>query len=279
MKCSGIADEAGKPIDVQIKAHKELGWDDIEIRTIDGVNLTGVSDEKFDEVYKKVTEAGMTVSSFASELCNWSRPITNDFQVDIDELTRAIPRMHRFNSRIIRIMSYPNSEENPWPDEEWRDEALRRIGELAKMAEDGSIMLAHENCNGWAGESPENTLYMLEKIDSPALKVIFDTGNTVHKEQDSFGFYNTVKEHVVHVHVKDAKMTDDGHKHCFPGEGLGNVPEVIADLKKSGFEGAVSIEPHVAAVIHLDKDADDPEAGYNAYIKYGQMLEDIIANA
>jgi sugar phosphate isomerase/epimerase len=279
MKCSGIADEAGKPIDVQIKAHKELGWDDIEIRTIDGVNLTSVPDEVFDEIYSKVTEAGFTVSSFASELCNWSRPITTDFQVDIDELTRAIPRMQKFNSKIIRIMSYPNSKENPWPDDEWRDEAIRRIGELTKMAEDGGIMLAHENCNGWAGESPENTLYMVEKINSPALKVIFDTGNTVSHGQDSYEFYDKVKEHVVHIHVKDALKDGDTYRHCFPGEGLGQVPEVIADLKKSGYEGAISIEPHVAAVIHLDKDADDPEAGYNAYIKYGKMLMDIIEAA
>ena len=48
MKLSGIADEAGQPIDVQITAHKELGWNDIEIRNVDGTNLTDVSDEKFD---------------------------------------------------------------------------------------------------------------------------------------------------------------------------------------------------------------------------------------
>ncbi|RKY76941.1 sugar phosphate isomerase/epimerase, partial [candidate division KSB1 bacterium] len=27
---TGIADEAGKSLDVQIRAHKELGWDHIE---------------------------------------------------------------------------------------------------------------------------------------------------------------------------------------------------------------------------------------------------------
>jgi len=276
MKCSGIADEAGKPIDVQIKAHKELGWDDIEIRNVDGTNLTDVPDEKFEEIYAKVTEAGMSVSSFASQIANWSRPVTTDFQVDIDELKQAIPRMQKFGTQYIRIMSYPNSEENPWPDDEWGDEAVRRIGELAKIAEDGGIVLAHENCSGWAGHSIENTLAMLERINSPALKLIFDTGNTVSTGQDSFEFYSAVKEHVVHIHIKDGIKDEEGQRQTFPGEGQCKVREVVADCKQSGYPGVISIEPHLASVIHLAKEADDEKAAYNTYIKYGQMLNDIV---
>jgi sugar phosphate isomerase/epimerase len=278
MKFSGIADEAGKEIDVQIKAHKELGWSDIEIRgTDDGTNLTDVTDEVFETIYGKVTDAGMTVSSFASGLCNWARPITNDFQVDIDELTRAIPRMQKFGSKYIRIMSYPNAKEEPWEEDAWRDEVLRRLKELTKMAEDGGIVLAHENCNGWAGESPENTLAMLEAIDSPAMTLIFDTGNPVcHEGQDSWEFYSKVKDHVKHIHIKDH---DGGERHTYPGEGKGAVKEVVADLKAGGYDGYLSIEPHLKSVIHLAKDADDPEAAYSAYIKYGQILMDIVAKA
>ena len=39
IKLTGISDEAGAPLDVQIKAHKELGWDSIESR---GVEIDGV---------------------------------------------------------------------------------------------------------------------------------------------------------------------------------------------------------------------------------------------
>ncbi len=272
---TGIADESGKSIDTQIKAHKQLGWNDIEIRNVDGVNLTDVTEDIFDKIYGKVTDAGMTVTSFASQLCNWSRPITTDFQVDVDELARAIPRMQKFKSPYIRIMSYPNAKENPWSEEEWKKEVIRRISELAKMAEDGGIVLAHENCNGWAGESPENTLELLEEVDSPALKLIFDTGNTVHHNQDTMDFYPKVKEHVVHIHIKDAKHTEDGMAHTFPGEGEGKVKEVMDDLKASNFEGGVSIEPHVQAIVHLDKAADDEQALYDSYIKYGTMLMEL----
>ncbi len=41
---SGISDEAGQAIDTQIKAHRELGWEYLELRLIDGTNLTELSD-------------------------------------------------------------------------------------------------------------------------------------------------------------------------------------------------------------------------------------------
>ena len=50
MILTGIADEAGMDIQTQVKAHKELGWSDIEIRAVDdGTNLTDISDEEFEK--------------------------------------------------------------------------------------------------------------------------------------------------------------------------------------------------------------------------------------
>lgn len=279
MKFTGIADEAGKAITTQVKAHRELSWTDIEIRCVDsGANLTAVSDAEFETVYNAVTAAGMSVLSFASALCNWSRPITNDFQVDIDELKRAIPRMHRFGTKFIRIMSYPNAKDNPWPDMQWRDEAVRRISELARMAAGGGVILAHENCDGWAGHGPEATLCLLEKVNSPALKLIFDTGNPVAHKQDAWDYYAGVRDQVVHVHIKDGVNEAAGHRHTYPGEGEGYVKKIVADLKKRGYDGYLSIEPHLASVIHLAQNANDPDAAYKAYIKYGRMTMAIAAD-
>ena len=176
---SGISDEAGKPIETQIKAHKELGWNYMEIRNVDGGNLTLMDDAKFDEVYRKVNDAQMNVSCFGGCIANWARPITGDFQVDIDELKKAIPRMKKFGTKFIRIMSWPNDENNPVSEIEWEKKVIERLKDLSKIAEDGEIVMVHENCNGWAGESPDNSLKMLSEVNSPSLKLVFDTGNTV----------------------------------------------------------------------------------------------------
>lgn len=273
MRLSGIADEAGKAIESQVEAHKKLGWTLIEPRTVGTANFSRIPDDEFDLACAKLRDAGIDVSCFASEIANWARKISGDFNMDAEDLKRSIPRMKKLNTRFIRVMSYPN---DGWDDAAWEKEAVRRLKELTKMAEDAGIILAHENCNGW-GEEPERCLGLIEEINSPAFKMLFDTGNPVCHGQNSWDFYNTVKKHIVYVHIKDAKKTADKRVFTYPGEGDGHVKEIVADLKQSGYEGVLSIEPHLAAIIHEAKEAGNPEKAMEVYVKYGRKLERIVS--
>jgi len=273
---SGISDEAGQPIEAQIKAHRELGWDHLELRMIDNENVTAISDEKFDAVYENVTAAGMSVSCFGSAIANWARPITCDPEIDRTDLARAIPRMQRFGTKLIRVMSYPNDKDRPLPEAEWRDEVFRRMKVLAKMAEDGGIVLAHENCSGWGGLSAENSNILLGEVDSPALKALYDTGNPVTYRQNSWDYYQTVYKDIVYVHIKDARVVDGEDVYTYPGEGEGYVKETVADLLAKGYAGGISIEPHLAAIIHTGQQAESAEQLYSSYVEYGRRLMKIV---
>lgn len=273
---SGISDEAGQAIDSQIAAHKELGWNHLELRIVDGQNLTMLSDAAFDAVYEKVTAAGMSVSCFASAIANWARPITCDPAIDIEDLQRAIPRMHRFGTRFIRIMSYPNDKDHPVPEPEWRQEAIRRMKALAAIAEDGGIILAHENCSGWGGLSAENSNILLGEVGSPALKVVFDTGNPPTYRQNSWEYYQSVYKDIVYVHIKDARVVDDKDVYTYCGDGDGYVKEIVGDLLARGYDGGFSIEPHVAAIIHTGQKAGTDQHLYESYVEYGRRLMRIV---
>ena len=273
---SGISDESGQPIQTQIQAHAELGWKHLELRAVDSVNLTQLSDAAFDAVYAAVTEAGMGVSCFSSAIANWARPVTGDFAVDVEDLKRAIPRMHRFGTPFIRVMSYPNDPKEPVDEREWRREAIRRTKELSRIAEDGGITLVHENCSGWGGLSAENSNILLGEVDSPALKVVFDTGNPVTYGQDAWEYYQTVRQDIVYVHIKDARKVDGQDIYTYCGEGDGCVREIVADLLKTGYDGGFSIEPHLAAVIHTGQTADNARQLYESYTEYGRRLMKLV---
>ena len=47
---------------------------------------------------------------------------------------------------------------------------------------------------------------------------------------------------------------------------------MFRDLISSGYDGGLSIEPHLAAVAHLAKEASDPEQAYKLYLEYGRKL-------
>lgn len=273
---SGISDESGQTIDTQIRAHQELGWNHMELRLVDGENITAISDAKLDEVHEKLAAAGMQVSCFGSAIANWSRPITCDPQIDIDDLKRAIPRMHRFNCPFIRVMSYPNDPNHPLPEPAWRDEAIRRMGVLADMAEDGGIILAHENCSGWGGQSAENSNILLDEVDSPALQVVFDTGNPVSYGQNSWEYYRAVYDSIVYVHIKDIRKVNGEDHYVYCGEGDGCVREIVGDLLANGYDGGLSIEPHLAAIIHTGERTTSEEKLYSTYTEYGRRLMQIV---
>src|SRR5262249_18922531 len=109
MFLSGIADEASPQLQRQIQAHRDLGWRHMEVRNIEGANLTDLPGDAFDRAAGQILEAGLQVSCFASQLANWSRPVNSDFERDLSELRRALPRMKRLRAPFIRCMSYPNA--------------------------------------------------------------------------------------------------------------------------------------------------------------------------
>lgn len=285
MYLTGFADEASTGLEGQIRATRELGWRHLEARNIDGVNLTSVDEATFEVVHEKLEEAGIRVSCFGSAVANWAKKITEPPESSYEELARAIPRMHRMGVEMIRVMSFSTPRERIG-DPAIAAEAIGRMKVLARMAEEGGVTLVHENCDGWGAASYEHTLRLLEQVDSPALKLVFDTGNPVfhddlrgeppYRKQDALEFYHRVKDHVVYVHIKDGRMVDGKVRFTFAGEGDGHVRQVCADLRDRGYDGGISIEPHLAAVVHDPSVTSSEEVKYANYIEYGRRMEKLL---
>ncbi len=285
IRLTGFADEAGSEVAEQIRAHEELAWDTIEMRTVGDCNFTNLDDEAYARVKDQLAAAGMGVSCFGSAIANWARHITGDFQEDIDDLKGAAPRMRELDTRLIRVMSYPNDEKNPLPKSEWLKESARRLGELSKIAEGEGVILAHENCSGYGGQGPAEMLELFEAVDSEAFKMAFDTGNqTAHHGYDNADlaaeYYRAVRPQIVHVHIKDNNPIDGGeHRMCYPGEGRGQVRDIVADLVKSGYEGFISIEPHMKGQVHLGDETGGAEGAFEVYVEYGRRMAAILEEA
>jgi sugar phosphate isomerase/epimerase len=277
MIITGIADEGSPELEGQIRIHKTLGWNTLELRLIGKTNICAVDDETFEQVYRTLQEQQMGVICFASSIANWARPITSDFQVDVDELKTAIPRMQRLGARFIRVMSYPN---DGLTEAQWRKEAIRRMKELARIAADGDVVMLHENCSGWGGMSPENQKILLEEVHSPSLQIVFDAGNPVgegHPPEETWSFYQTAVPFIKHVHIKDCRRNEKGEiEYTYPGEGQSMVRRILESLLDMGYTAAFSIEPHITAQIHLGTSSSGKEAE-ETYLEYGRRTNAMLA--
>ncbi len=297
MYYTGFADEAGRSIDTQIDATRKLGWKHIESRYIDNINIHNISDRKFKTVATKLNEAGIQINCFGSEVANWGHdPFKEeDFELSIAALERALSRMKVLGCKMIRGMSFVIQREREAFCPEVEAQVFPKVEYLVKMCEDAGVIYLHENCRNYGGMSYQHTLKLLDKIKSPAFKLVFDTGNPIfsdsfigskpYKKQDSWEFYKNVKEFIHYVHIKDGIFDEDSDPnhpravYCWPGEGDGYVKEIVSDLIKSGYDGGFSMEPHLA-IKNLDADEQTiAEQKMQNYIKYGQrfmkLVEDI----
>jgi sugar phosphate isomerase/epimerase len=280
---AGIGDEAANNIDDQIRAIRALGWDNLEAR---GVEVTGypkgnihdIPDAAFDILVEKVEAAGIKVNCFGSAIANWGKKIDESFDSSLGEARRCIPRMKRLGTKFVRIMSFAVRPE----EDQMTQERFRRLHEVTKMFLDNGLQPVHENCMNYGGMGWPFTLELLENV--PGLKLVFDTANPVFnddrskpkpwRKQDPWEFYQHVKEHVVHVHVKDARWNPakNDADYTMPGDGDGKVRPILKDLIASGYTGGISIEPHIAVVFHDANVKSSPEAMFNSFVEYGRRL-------
>ena len=289
MLLTGFTDEAGQALETQIRATQALGWKHLSARSIDGQNIHDLSEADFNKAADRLDEAGIAVIEFGSLIGSWSKPIESDFAITLSEIERAIPRMQRLGTKLIRVMSYA---QKPWGEDQLEAERFRRLREIVARFEDAGLQAVHENCMNWGGFSAAHTLRLIEEV--PSLKLVFDTGNPVFQRdrsksapypwQDALEFYQTVKAHVVHVHIKDClnptEGSDEPERYTLPGEGQCRLPEILAALKADGYDGALAIEPHVATVFHAQEgEAVDAQQCYNSYVEYGRAFEKQLVNS
>ena len=285
MYLTGFADEAARDIEGQIRATRELGWRHIESRNIDGTNIHDISDEAFEAVCAKLEDAGIRINCFGSAVANWGKRIDEPFDSSLEEAKRAIPRMQRLGCRLIRIMSFavlPDRE----PGNQMAGERFKRLRELQRIFADAGITPVHENCMNYGGMGWKYTLELLENV--PGLKLVFDTGNPVfsddrtrpkpYPKQSAWEFYTHVKGHVAYVHIKDGVFDHKADKAVFTyaGDGDGDVARIVKDLLDAGYDGGISIEPHLAVVFHDKGVTAEEEVKYANYVEYGRRFVKLI---
>lgn len=290
MQLTGFADEASRDLNKQIAATQDIGWTAISARMIGDHNLHELPQAEFDKVADQLDAANIVIPEFGSLIGNWGKTIDSDFDITLAEVERAIPRMQRLNTKLIRIMSYA---QNPWSEDQHEQERFRRLREITKRFTDAGLTAIHENCMNWGGFSAEHTLRLIEEV--PGLKLVFDTGNPIFQKdrsklqadgsfpwQDPFEFWEKVRDHVVHIHVKDCHhpVSDEVEPiYTMPGEGAAKVREILSDAKSRDYDGWIAIEPHVATVFHAaDPTAVDWQQCYNSYVEYGKRMETLIGS-
>ena len=285
---TGIGDEAANSLEGQIQAVQDLDWRCLEMRGLEvpgwpKANFHDLPEPAFDLALRRLESSGVSVYCFGSTIMNWAKKLDDPFTVTLAEVKRAIPRMIRLGTKYVRIMSFkPGDDEFKIPAE-----VFRRVKEVTERFLDAGLQPVHENCMNYGGMSWQHALELLDKC--PGLKWVFDTANPVFNpdrskpkpwpRQDPWEFWQHIRDHVVHIHIKDATWdpAKNDADYNWPGEGQGRVQDIVRDATSRGYDGALSIEPHMVVIFHdAQSQTASEEAMRKNFVEYGRRLKAIV---
>ena len=241
---------ADKPFEWAVEKAAELGYEYVEPWVHLGRELISEAGyfatvSMFDDPYriKRACErAGIKLSALSSHtpLC---KP---------DISTNYLKQSIRFAAECgAPVVTTDEGPKPPWTTEE-QDHVLMRyvLTEAAAIAEPREILIGLEPHQQYS-KTPEGLDRIYELVDSPAIGINFDTGNSYLAGQDPIKWLKHVKDRLVHLHAKDISVQQSEDKRgkvtgtpsgCACGQGVIDWKKVIEICKSAPRDIVMSVE-------------------------------------
>lgn len=242
---SGFADEVYVNFEQQLDFFQSVGLNYIELRFIDGMNVLDISKEKLLQVKQMLSDSGIGVSAIASPIGKYD--INQPFSPHFDRFKHAVDVASFLNTELVRVFSYyaPQGEDI----NKYREEVMKRMTVKAEYLKGSNVRMVHENESRIFGYSAENCVDIARSVNSDKLSLAYDPANFVWGGDIVNNVevcWPLMQPYVTHIHIKDWKLgsTDIG---SLPGEGDGQIEQLIKELVTSGYSGFVTLEPHMSS--------------------------------
>lgn len=244
---SAFADEIDTNLDIQMEVLEKHNICYIEMRGVNGKNLVDYTLDEVRKIKKILDERGFKLSAVGSPIGKIK--ITENFEEHLELFKHTVEIAKIMETKYIRMFSFfiPHGS-NP---DIYRDEVINRWSQFVRLAKGYDVVLLHENEKDIFGDTPERCLELLQTLDCDYVKLTFDPANFVQcgiKPYDQG--YKLLKDYIEYIHIKDANFIDGNVVPA--GYGDGQVVEVLRELKNIGFEGFISLEPHLGYFHGLD---------------------------
>lgn len=264
---SGFADEISPDFETQCQLLQQLGMQYMEFRSAWGTNILDLDDAQLATAKELLQRYGLKVSSIGSPLGKIF--IDEDFDAHLVRAKRAVQVANYFGAPFIRIFSFFMREGMNADDH--RDEVLRRMRALADEAEQGEVIMVHENEKDIYGDIPRRCADIITSVDSPNLRAAWDAANYVQVGVRPFDDgWSIIRPHLAYMQIKDA-IAATGEV-VAAGRGDGQMVETIRALRADGFDGFFSLEPHLGSA-HALGGFSGPELFTEAHTAFTELLK------
>ena len=242
IEISGFSDEIASDFQTQLKTVNELGMSYISLRGINDKNIGDYSVEMIKkDVLPRLKQWDIGVSSIGSPIGKIYINDEDAFQKQLATLKTLCEISQLLNCQYIRIFSFYIPKKDNFDD--YKNVVISKLKEFAKIAEQYNIVLLHENEKDIFGDIARRCKLILDEVNSPNFKAIFDFANFVQCGEDTQDCYDLLSDDIAYIHIKDAVYKDNVNVLC--GTGDGQIESILVQFFESGYQGFLTLEPHL----------------------------------
>ena len=248
-----FADEADGTLSGQIAALKDNKIGLLEIRGVDGKNISEITLPEAKEIKKRLDDGGIKVWSLGSPLGKVD--IKDPFDSQLELCAHLVELAQVLDAPNIRMFSFYGTNGEP----SFESAVLENLNKFVQKAKNSGVTLCHENEKGIYGDTPGRCAAIHKNL--PDIKSVFDPANFIQCGVDVVSAWDKLASYVKYVHIKDALA--DGI--VVPaGHGAGNIPYILKEFAVGG--GTLTIEPHLHVFDGFSKLEEDNKEIKGKYI-------------
>jgi sugar phosphate isomerase/epimerase len=255
MRLSAITDEISQDLGHALSVLAEYGANEAELRNVYDTYIVDADEALLKRIESDLSKYSFSVPCIDTPLykCSLeqasgvSGPTHNARERTLDDqltlLQHSIDLCKRFGSPYIRIFSFWRRGSLTPMLEDKIAQALTRPCQIAERA--GVTLLLENEHACYLGTGAE-AARMIERIGSPALKMIWDPGNAFMAGEQPFpSGWAAAAPHAVHLHIKDARASASGAlEWTVVGEGEIDYVGQMKALKAANYTGVLALETH-----------------------------------
>ncbi|MDD6265509.1 MAG: AMP-binding protein [Clostridia bacterium] len=252
----------GYSFDDFCKFAKDFGYDGIELHNIHGEMFTEVNGAFHDYASSKTLHKLHTMSlsiPCIDAVCDIALGTTEDNK---SELLHCIEIASNLHIPFIRMRT--DAVDNA---EAVYENIKALLSEILEIAEQNNVVLLLETLGVLA--DTKELRQLLKHFASDNIAALWNTSSTLIYKEDPSQVIKNLGKYVRHVHLVDAKLTDEKLSPCILGEGDICVDEVMMSLKSVNYDGYISLTWDTSYCPELD-DIEIILAQFVDYVKkYG----------
>jgi sugar phosphate isomerase/epimerase len=237
MIVSAFADEIASDLRVQLAVLRRHGIEHVDLRAVDGGNVIELDDAQALALREELRAHGLAVATIASPI--GKEPADADPEDLRRRMMRAAAVAQMLGTELVRVFGFYA----PDGGGDWREASLRSLRLLASCTREAGVTLLLENELGTAADTIERAAELLRSLADHHVRAAFDPANALRcGDQPYPDGYARLRPWLRQVHVKDL----DEHGRVVPaGFGVADWAGLLGALRRDGYGGLVSLEPHL----------------------------------